>query len=356
MNSSTTLRSSASEHLPPPPPPNLDDTVRQTSDSPTLANQDYHPCVEDILNDEQLLDFFRSIKRLLQKKPSTDLLAKIIFCFWYTLRGHVVQFNKQANEDRIVFREHSGACFTVHLASVITTISAPHSSSSSPPNKHAFSSSHTSGSSGLPTAHLSSMGAPSGQRIAPKYTSHDFPRQSLSVPYLTTPTTPYSISESRTPPPLLPSGKTRNTPSPPLQPPSIGPSTTSSSSSSTTTTPTFIHMTPQFPFTDHHRAADAQSSPSSSTHFSHAKPPTLPQPTPTYPSILRTQSYHHRPPRHPTVTSMIHSPDDEDDSFAARNRNVVKREAEDENAATANGGQLTNGGGARKRKRRSAEQ
>ncbi|RUS24800.1 hypothetical protein BC938DRAFT_473057 [Jimgerdemannia flammicorona] len=123
MNPSTSLCSSNFDHLPPPPTLNHNDTVWQTFDSPTLANQVHAiflPRMEDILNDEVLLELFRSAERLLKKQPGH---AKITPRFYSTLRDHV-HFRKPANENRVFFGEPTGRYSVVHPASVVVFISA----------------------------------------------------------------------------------------------------------------------------------------------------------------------------------------------------------------------------------------
>ncbi|RUP48966.1 hypothetical protein BC936DRAFT_143555 [Jimgerdemannia flammicorona] len=123
MNPSTTLCSSNFDHLPLPPTLNHNDTVWQTFDSPTPANQVHAiflPRMEDILNDEVLLELFRSAERLLKKQPCH---AKITPRFYSTLRDHV-HFRKPANENRVFFGEPTGRYSVVHPASVVVFISA----------------------------------------------------------------------------------------------------------------------------------------------------------------------------------------------------------------------------------------
>ncbi|RUS32864.1 hypothetical protein BC938DRAFT_474013 [Jimgerdemannia flammicorona] len=123
MNPSTTLRSSASDHLPPRPTPTL--LTRSGKHSfPMLANQEYavfQPRKDDILIDVDVLELFRCAERILKKQPG---LAKIILRSYYTLLDHV-HFSKKANENLVFFRQPTGRYFVVHPASFVATISAP---------------------------------------------------------------------------------------------------------------------------------------------------------------------------------------------------------------------------------------
>ncbi|RUS35590.1 hypothetical protein BC938DRAFT_473579 [Jimgerdemannia flammicorona] len=224
MDPSTTFLSSAFDHLPPLPQPNLDGTIWETFECLRLANQEYavfqpHP------HRRGFFGTFHCAIRPLKKKPSTDRLTKIIFCFCHTLRDHIL-FIKQANEDRVFFREQTGSDLVVHLASVVATMSAHTPHLPLPQNRTP---------SILPHERIQRP----PDRPSELERRQKFVQSTHSTSSTTNHSRPYSIPESHTPSPLLPSDKTRNT----LSPPSIGSSTTSSSSSSTTTIPTFIFMT-----------------------------------------------------------------------------------------------------------------
>ncbi|KAI8971620.1 hypothetical protein BDF20DRAFT_915402 [Mycotypha africana] len=76
----------------------------------------FEPQAEDILTDEDLLDLFRIVKQVLRKNPDTERLAKLLFCMSYALGDHI-KFSKPCHEDRIVFRDHHSAVYSVRLPS-----------------------------------------------------------------------------------------------------------------------------------------------------------------------------------------------------------------------------------------------
>ena len=57
--------------------------------TPTL----FQPQAEDILSDDELLELFRVVKQIFRKKPTTDRISKVFFCFCYAL-GDEVKFYK----------------------------------------------------------------------------------------------------------------------------------------------------------------------------------------------------------------------------------------------------------------------
>ncbi|KAG2178485.1 hypothetical protein INT44_001637 [Umbelopsis vinacea] len=89
--------------------------------SPTYApesiaptHQQFEPQAEDILCDEELLDLFRTVKQVLRKKPNTERISKLLFCFCYAL-GEDIKFYKEigANEDRMFFKEESARNYSI---------------------------------------------------------------------------------------------------------------------------------------------------------------------------------------------------------------------------------------------------
>lgn len=86
-----------------------------TSDSlAPPSHQQFEPQAEDILCDEELLDLFRTVKQILRKKPNTERISKLLFCFCYAL-GEEVKFYKEVggNEDRMFFKEESARSYSI---------------------------------------------------------------------------------------------------------------------------------------------------------------------------------------------------------------------------------------------------
>ncbi|KAH8552019.1 hypothetical protein BGW37DRAFT_556577 [Umbelopsis sp. PMI_123] len=63
----------------------------------------FQPQAEDILSDDELLELFRVVKQIFRKKPTTDRISKVFFCFCYALGDEVKFYKPQA--DRISFKE-----------------------------------------------------------------------------------------------------------------------------------------------------------------------------------------------------------------------------------------------------------
>lgn len=82
--------------------------------SPTI--QPFEPQAEDILTDEDLLDLFRIVKKVLRKNPDPEKLAKLLFCMAYALGDHI-KFSKPCHEDRIIFRDNHSTVHSVRLPS-----------------------------------------------------------------------------------------------------------------------------------------------------------------------------------------------------------------------------------------------
>ncbi|KAI8350581.1 hypothetical protein EDC96DRAFT_567360 [Choanephora cucurbitarum] len=74
----------------------------------------FEPQAEDILTDEDLLDLFRIIKRVLRKDPDAERISKLLFSIYYALTDHV-QFSKPCDEDRILFRDRDSVVHSVQL-------------------------------------------------------------------------------------------------------------------------------------------------------------------------------------------------------------------------------------------------
>lgn len=71
--------------------------------SPEQQANLFQPQAEDILSDDELLELFRVVKQIFRKKPTTDRISKVFFCFCYAL-GDEVKFYKP-KADRISFKE-----------------------------------------------------------------------------------------------------------------------------------------------------------------------------------------------------------------------------------------------------------
>lgn len=78
------------------------------------SHQPFEPQAEDILCDEELLDLFRVVKSILRKKPNTERISKLLFCFCYAL-GEDVKFYKEVggHEDRMYFKEESARTYSI---------------------------------------------------------------------------------------------------------------------------------------------------------------------------------------------------------------------------------------------------
>jgi hypothetical protein len=74
--------------------------------SPEQQANLFQPQAEDILSDDELLELFRVVKQIFRKKPTTDRISKVFFCFCYAL-GDEVKFYKP-KADRISFKEDGG--------------------------------------------------------------------------------------------------------------------------------------------------------------------------------------------------------------------------------------------------------
>lgn len=85
-----------------------------TGDSVAPLHQQFEPQAEDILCDEELLDLFRTVKQILRKKPNTERISKLLFCFCYAL-GEDVKFYKEigGKEDRMFFKEESARSYSI---------------------------------------------------------------------------------------------------------------------------------------------------------------------------------------------------------------------------------------------------
>ncbi|CAM0137829.1 hypothetical protein VKS41_001043 [Umbelopsis sp. WA50703] len=80
----------------------------------TTADQQaslYQPQAEDILSDDELLELFRVVKQIFRKKPTTERISKVFFCFCYAL-GDEVKFYKP-HTDRISFKEEAATQYSV---------------------------------------------------------------------------------------------------------------------------------------------------------------------------------------------------------------------------------------------------
>lgn len=142
----------------------------------TTADQQstlYQPQAEDILSDDELLELFRAVKQILRKKPTTERISKVLFCFCYALGDEVKFFKPQT--DRISFKEEGATQY-----SVVKVPGSPDRSVNMSPIMRE-----------LPTQPIDSV---------------DDLRRSYSVPYITQKKEPLSKSSSKSPnSPSLPS-------------------------------------------------------------------------------------------------------------------------------------------------------
>lgn len=135
----------------------------------------FQPQAEDILSDDELLELFRVVKQIFRKKPSTDRISKVFFCFCYALGDEVKFYKPQA--DRISFKEDG--------ATQYNTVKVPGTPDPARPvtREHAITS----------TTDQSA-------------TAHDHQRRPYSVPYITQNTEYGPKSASKSPnSPSLPS-------------------------------------------------------------------------------------------------------------------------------------------------------
>ncbi|KAH8551829.1 hypothetical protein BGW37DRAFT_455768 [Umbelopsis sp. PMI_123] len=112
-----------------------------TPESIGPTHQQFEPQAEDILCDEELLDLFRTVKQILRKKPNTERISKLLFCFCYAL-GEDIKFYKEigANEDRMLFKEESARNYSI--------LRLPYSSSDPAASRNMSMDPHSSGPAG----------------------------------------------------------------------------------------------------------------------------------------------------------------------------------------------------------------
>lgn len=106
-------------------PPSTDDCCLLR----TNLGKTYRPQAEDILGDEHLLDLFRIVKQVLQKKRDPESLARLFFCVSYAL-GDEVKFYKPVHESKLIFDDRKLGVNTVRLPSASTCCGGGHSNNS----------------------------------------------------------------------------------------------------------------------------------------------------------------------------------------------------------------------------------